>query len=69
MIRYVRDLRTSFPTALYTILSTSKRLPAQSPAQSLRALIPTTFPINSLQRQTDINDKMDFIEKFLIAHV
>lgn len=59
VIRYFRDLRTHFPTVLpvlHTIPSTSKRLPAQSPVQSLRALIPTTFPINSLQRQTVITD-------------
>ena len=68
VIRYFRDLRTHFPTVLpvlYTIPSTSKRLPAQSPVQSLRALIPTTFPINSLQRQTVITDRgWIFIDQF-----
>ena len=68
VIRYFRDLRTHFPTVLpvlYTIPSTSKRLPAQSPVQSLRALIPTTFPINSLQKQTVITDTgCNFIDQF-----
>ena len=68
VIRYFRDLRTHFPTVLpvlYTIPSTSKRLTAQSPVQSLRALIPTTFPINFLQRQTVITDRRRiFIDQF-----